>query len=122
MGLLKKPSSKLNLRFFLFAFNGIFIAVKTERNFIIHLIIAAIVILFGFIFHISSAEWGLILLAISGVLAAELFNSSIEKLVDMVSPARNENAGKIKDLAAGAVLITAIFAALIGLIIFIPKL
>jgi diacylglycerol kinase len=57
-----------------------------------------------------------------GVITAELFNTAIEKLVDLVSPDYNRQAGFIKDVAAGAVLVSAIIAALVGLFIFIPKL
>jgi diacylglycerol kinase (ATP) len=63
-----------------------------------------------------------VVLAIALVFAAEAFNSAIEALVDKISTGYNETAGKIKDLAAGAVLITAIATAITGLIIFVPHL
>ena len=69
----------------------------------------------------SSTEWIAIVFAIGSVLAAEAVNSSIEALADLVSPEYNEAIKRTKDLAAGAVLILAISAAIVGLIIFIPK-
>jgi diacylglycerol kinase (ATP) len=75
----------------------------------------------GFYFNITNGEWIVIILCFAIVMTAEAFNSAIEKLVDFVSPGIHPQAGKIKDIAAGAVLITAIIAAIIGCIIFIPK-
>jgi len=83
---------------------------------------AATAIALGFILHISSLEWLIIVLVIAGVFASEFFNSAIESLVDLCSPEFNEKAGRIKDIAAGAVLVTALGALVAGLIIFIPKL
>jgi diacylglycerol kinase (ATP) len=62
----------------------------------------------------------MVVMCIGTVIAAELFNTAIEKLVDLVSPERHPVAGQVKDIAAGAVLICAVAAAIIGLIIFIP--
>ena len=63
-----------------------------------------------------------VMLCIGTVITAELFNSAIERLVDLVSPEWNKIAGEVKDIAAGAVLVTAITAAIIGLIVFLPYL
>ena len=65
-------------------------------------------------------EWVAVWLAIGGVLAAEALNSSIEALADVVSPGYNEAIKRVKDLAAGAVLLLALAAAIVGLIIFVP--
>lgn len=94
---------------------------RTQHNSWIHLIMAAAVIALGIIFRLKLREWLWISLAIGIVFTAELFNSAIEQLVDIVSPQYQEKAGKIKDLAAGAVLITALAAVIIGLVIFLPK-
>ena len=67
-------------------------------------------------------EWIAVILCIGMVIGAELFNSAIERIVDLVSPQRHPLAGQIKDIAAGAVLICALTALIIGLIIFIPYL
>ncbi len=121
-----KPSNKTfsfrqRLRSFRYAFRGIGIVIKTQHNFWIHLSIAILVIVAGFIFHINTTEWILVVFAIGLVLAAETFNSAIEELTDLASPGFHSTAGKVKDLAAGAVLIAAITAALVGLLIFVPK-
>ena len=82
---------------------------------------AITVIALGIYFGISKTEWCLIVIAICMVISAEAFNTSIEHLTDLVSPNYHELAGKTKDVAAAAVLITAIGAAILGLIIFLPK-
>ena len=107
---------------FKYAFKGIAHVFVHEHNMWIHLLASVCVVFAGFYFHINSTEWVFITLAIGMVIAAEIFNSAIEKLVDFISPNQNEKAGLIKDIAAGAVLICALTAAIIGCIIFIPKL
>ncbi len=114
-------SFRQRLRSFRYAFRGILFMVKTQHNFWIHLSIAVLVIIAGFLFSISLTEWALLIFAIALVLSAEAFNSSIEQLTDLSSPDFHPRAGRVKDLAAGAVLLTAIAAALIGLLIFVPK-
>jgi len=106
---------------FKYAFKGIWIVATSEINFQIHLIAVVVALLLGIYLQIEIGEWLVILLCFAIVLAAEAFNSAIEKLVDFVSPNIHPQAGKIKDIAAGGVLITAIIAAIIGAIIFIPK-
>ena len=75
----------------------------------------------GFILHLSPVEWTLIILCMGLVLGMELVNSAIERLADKISTERDPVIGKIKDLSAGAVLISAIAAAIVGLIILVPK-
>ncbi len=82
---------------------------------------AIIAVLLGFMLKISNVEWISIIIVIGMVLAVEIFNSSIEELTDLVSPDKNKLAGIIKDLSAGAVLILAITAFIVGIIIFLPK-
>lgn len=106
---------------FKFAFKGISHFVKSEPNVIIHLIAAVFAVGMGFFFSIDTMEWCLVIFAIGMVLSAEAFNTSLEYLTDLVSPDYNELAGKTKDVAAAAVLLTAIAAAIVGLIIFLPK-
>jgi diacylglycerol kinase (ATP) len=120
--MMKKFSLKKRIQSFGFAFKGIAHVFAHEHNMWIHLCAALCVTVAGFYFHIDSTEWLFVLLCIGGVIAAELINSAIEKLVDLVSPQYNINAGLIKDIAAGAVLIMAIVSVIVGLIIFIPKL
>ena len=107
---------------FKYAFNGIFETIKTERNIKIHIFIMIIVILFGIFLKISLYEWIVCIILFSVVISAEIMNTSIEHIVDGLMPNENEYARKAKDAAAGAVLVLAIGAAIIGLIIFIPKL
>lgn len=109
------------IKSFRYAFEGIFHAVKTERNFKFHLIAAVIVISSGLCSDLSFTEWVIILVLIGGVLALELLNSAIERVVNLVTMERLPLAKQAKDLAAGAVLIFAIMSAIIGLLIFIPK-
>ena len=106
------------LRSFKFAGNGIRLLITCEHNAWIHCFAAVCVTLAGWLIGLSSTEWIAIVFAIGSVLAAEAVNSSIEALADLVSPEYNE---AIKRMAAGAVLILAISAAIVGLIIFIPK-
>lgn len=85
------------------------------------MLIAIVVIAVGFFFGISKLEWLIIILVIGMVISAEIFNTSIEILTDLVSPEENKKAGRVKDLAAGAVLVSAIAAVVLGLLIFLPK-
>lgn len=110
------------LKSFAYAFNGIRLLVMREPNARIHCFAALCVVLLGWLLRLSRGEWVCIAVAIGMVLAAEAFNSSVEALADAVSPEYNEAVGRAKDLAAGAVLILAFAAAVVGLLIFIPKL
>ena len=113
-------SFKKQMKSFTFAWKGILTCAGHEQNITFHLLAAIAVIVAGFIFHITHIEWMVVMLCIGSVIAAELFNSAIERLVDLVSPERNKIAGEVKDIAAGAVLVTAIAAAIVGLIVFPP--
>jgi diacylglycerol kinase (ATP) len=107
---------------FKFAFKGIVVLFKNEHNAWIHLLATFVVLLLGWGLNISRAEWMLIVFAIAMVLVAEGFNTAIEYLANAVSIQKNENIRKAKDVAAGAVLLAAFASAIIGLLIFIPKL
>ena len=113
-------SFKKQMKSFTFAWKGILTCAGHEQNIKFHLLAAIAVIVAGFFFHITHIEWMVVMLCIGSVIAAELFNSAIERLVDLVSPERNKIAGEVKDIAAGAVLVTAIAAAIVGLIVFLP--
>lgn len=106
---------------FRYAFNGIKLLVCNEPNAWIHCFAAVAVVAAGLFFGLSRMEWAVIAIVIGAVLAAEAVNSSIEALADFVSPAYQEAIKRTKDLAAGAVLLMAIAAAIVGLLIFIPK-
>lgn len=106
---------------FKFAFKGITWLIRTQHNMWIHLLATAIVVTAGFYFSVTKIEWILLAITIGMVLSAEAFNTAIELLVDKISPEFNLLAGRIKDVAAGAVLITASIAVIVGLLIFLPK-
>ena len=108
-------------RSFKFAFNGIKLLITKEHNAWIHCFAAVCVLIAGMVFGLSRMEWIAVTIVIGAVLAAEAVNSSIEALADLVSPEYNEAIKRTKDLAAGAVLLMAIAAAIVGFIIFIPK-
>jgi diacylglycerol kinase (ATP) len=110
------------IRSFGYAFKGLGHAVKTQLNFRVHLVASILAIFMGYALHITVNEWQWIILCIALVLMAELFNTALEFLVDLVSPEYNETAGHVKDIGAGAVVIAALFAVVTGAIIFLPKL
>ncbi len=117
-----KYDFKKQLRSFGFAWQGIKSCIGKEQNLSFHLLASAVVVVAGFLLGITRVEWLIIILCIGVVIAAELFNTAIERLVDLVSPGRHPIAGQVKDIAAGAVLVCAAAAAIIGLIIFVPYL
>lgn len=106
---------------FKYAIRGIKSAIKSEQNLKIHFIIMELVILMALLLNLSILEWLIILICFMIVISSELFNTALEKCVDLASPKFNELARLAKDIAAGSVLITAFFSAIIGLIIFLPK-
>lgn len=103
-----------------FALNGIRLGLS-QRNFIIQSVISGLVVVAGFLFQLTTVEWCVVLICIAGVLSLELLNSAIELIVDQISPDYSLFAKHVKDMAAGAVFVGAVVAAIIGLIIFIPK-
>ena len=106
---------------FFYALRGIVRAIKTEKNIRFHLVAAILVIILAIILEISIAEWIVCILLIGCVISAELMNTAIETVVDMYTREKNSLAEKAKDVAAGSVLVLAIVSAIIGAIIFIPK-
>lgn len=113
---------KKRLNSFRFAFAGLADLVRSQPNAKIHLAAAGAVVAAGFFLRISPTEWCLVALCICTVLAAEAFNTALEYLTDLVSPDYHPLAGKAKDAAAGAVLLVAAGAAIVGGIVFLPKL
>lgn len=112
---------KNRIRSFGFAGKGIREAIISEANMKIHIIMAVIVIVCGFVFSISTIEWLLCLICFGMVISAEMVNTAIEDIVDLVSPQQHPLAGRAKDVAAGAVLVCALISAVVGLLIFVPK-
>ena len=109
------------LKSFKYAFNGIILCIKKEQNMYIHFLFSIVVITLGFLLSISPTEWLFCTLAIGLVFASELINTSIENLCNLVTTKENNLVKIAKDTAAGAVLVLAITAIVIGLIIFLPK-
>lgn len=105
-----------------YAFEGIFNTVREERNIKIHLFAMVMVVLFGLWLQLSMTEWFVCLILFGLIISLELINTAFEALVDLASPEYHPLAKKCKDAAAGAVLWSAIMAAIIGLLIFVPKL
>lgn len=119
---MKKVLSIKRLRkSFGYAFKGIDDVIKHEPNMKIHVVVAILVVIMAFILKVSIIEWIILVLLIGAVLAAETINTTIENLVDMYTKEYDEKAKIVKDTADGTVLILAITSAIIGLIIFIPK-
>ncbi|WP_408070329.1 diacylglycerol kinase family protein [Butyrivibrio sp. JL13D10] len=118
----KTPKKVKLYKSFRYAFEGIFATVFHERNMQIHCLVTVLVVMFGIILKISLMEWYLCLLLFAIVLSLELVNTAVEAVVDLVTEEKQPLAKKAKDAAAGAVLVSAIIAAIIGGIIFFPKL
>ncbi|MBI3520569.1 MAG: diacylglycerol kinase family protein [Bacteroidetes bacterium] len=102
---------------FIYAFNGIKLSLK-QRNMKIHVACALLTVVLGWLLHITATEWCVVLICIGIVLSLETINTAIESFVDLVEPAHHPVAGKIKDLAAAAVLVFSVISAIIGLLIF----
>lgn len=106
---------------FRYAFKGLVEMFANQPNVRIHLAAAVAVAGAGIYFNISALEWVALVICIAMVFAAEAVNTALEYLTDLVSPGHHPLAGKVKDVAAAAVLVTAFGAAIVGLIIFTPK-
>lgn len=117
---MKPFSIKERLKSFKYAGKGIYKLISGEHNAWIHCAAIVVVTIAGFYFNITRGEWIAVIVCFGLVLSAEGFNTAIEKLTDLVSPERHPIAGDVKDIAAGAVLICAIAAAIVGFIIFLP--
>jgi len=105
-----------------YAFRGLWYALRTQINMRVHLSIAMLAILMGILLHISAVEFAVIFVTIAIVFAAEMFNTVIELSIDLTSPRYHPLAKIAKDVAAGAVLLSAILAIVIGLCVFGPHL
>ncbi|WP_372744570.1 diacylglycerol kinase [Lutibacter sp.] len=104
-----------------FAAKGCWILITTEKSIIAQVSIAIFMTIVGFLMNISATEWLFQIIAISIILVAESLNTAIEKMADFIHPEYHEKIGFIKDVSAGAAFFAAIFAVIIGLIIYIPK-
>jgi len=105
-----------------FAIEGVLHAAQTQRHLRYHFYAAGIVILVSYTIGVSRVEFLLLTLAVMAVISAEMLNTSVEALVDLLSPEHHERARQAKDMAAGAVLITAFGSAVLGYIVLLPRL
>jgi len=104
------------------AFRGWWHVLKTQHNTWIHSMVAVVVVTLGFWLEIPPRDWAVILLTIAMVFMAEFINTAIEAVVDLASPIHHPLAKVGKDVGAGAVLVAALAAVLIGLLILGPPL
>lgn len=107
---------------FKYAFQGLVTLCRTQPNFVIHLFATSVAVAAAFFLAFNRMEWLILILTITAVLVAEAFNSALEFLTDLVSPDYHALAGKSKDVAAAAVLLTAIGAIVIACFLYLPKL
>lgn len=117
----EKFSIAKRLKSFTYAFHGLRVLIKEEHNARIHLFATVCVVAAGILFKISLMEWVAVVFAIGLVFSFEIINTSVEHIANFICPERDDRIKRIKDLAAAAVLVSAITAAVIGLIVFIPK-
>jgi len=109
------------IKSFKYALTGIKEAFKSEKNMKVHFALAFLAIILAIILNLSPAEWAILILTIGLVLILELVNTSLEKIVDLVSPEIKEEARIAKDVAAAGVLVSAVVAILVGSFLFLPK-
>ncbi|HEX4203939.1 MAG TPA: diacylglycerol kinase family protein [Ktedonobacteraceae bacterium] len=105
-----------------YAFAGLWYALRTQRNVRVHVAIAIIVILLAIFLRLSAVEFAILFVAITGVFTAEMFNTVIELCVNLASPEYHPLAKIAKDVAAGAVLLSAMLSIIIGVCVFLPHL
>lgn len=118
--LIKKMKNNLTRFFksFKYAGRGIATAVMTQRNLRCHIVIAVFVLLLSAFYDLTVVEFCVLMLTFSSVIVCELVNSAVETVVDLCSPEYHELAKKAKDIAAGAVLVSAAFSVIIGIKLF----
>jgi diacylglycerol kinase len=105
-----------------YAFRGLWYALRTQRNARVHVSVAILAILLGIVLRISAVEFAMVFVAITGVFLAEMFNTVFELCVDLASPDYHPLAKIAKDVAAGAVLLSAMLSIVIGIFVFVPHL
>ena len=115
-------SAHHRLHSFAAALRGLLTSVRSEANFQLELVLAIIATALGTWLHLAAVEWAILVLAMGGVLAAELFNTAIEQLADVQKPRLDPVVKIVKDVAAAAVLVTSLTALIIGIVLFAPRL
>lgn len=109
------------IKSFAYAWAGIISCFQSEPNFRIHSVLTIVALLLSMLFKISTIEWIAVCFCIAFVIAMEMLNTAIEKLCDVVHKEIHPGIKKVKDIAAGAVLIAACCSLITGVIIFLPK-
>lgn len=102
------------------AWDGIFYNLTTQPNFRFHLLATLVVIIAGFYFQLSSFEWLILAFTISLVIVAEMLNTAIESMVDLLTSEHHLSAKIAKDTSAGMVLVAALTSVIVGLVVFLP--
>jgi diacylglycerol kinase len=105
-----------------YAAKGVKYTLTTQVNIWIHLLIASVVLILAYFLHFTVNQFLILIITIGFVVMAELYNTAIEEMTNLLSPEYNVQAGVVKDIAAGAVLVSAITAAIVGAWLFIPAL
>lgn len=103
---------------FLNAFRGVFLMIKSERNFQLELLAFIINLLLIFYLQLSTVDTALILIVSFTVLTAEIFNTAIEKICDFIQPEFDKRIGFIKDISAGAVILIAVLSVIVGILVY----
>lgn len=109
------------IKSFIYAFRGLFRVFREEQNLAVQSTAAFVVIIAGWFFHVSRLEWALLFMSILVVILMEIVNSAIERVTDILKPRIHDYVKEIKDIMAAAVMLASIFAVIIGLIVFLPK-
>jgi len=107
---------------FRYAFRGLWYVLRTQRNVRVHLGIAACVVIVGIWLKVSLSQWAILVLTVGSVLVSEVLNTVAETLVDLVSPGYHPLARVVKDVTAGAVMLTTIVSMIVGLLVLGPSL
>lgn len=105
-----------------FAIQGFRMALRTERNIRIMLGVTALVVIAGLVLELDIVSWAIVLVCCGSILAAELMNTAVETIVDLVSPEYHHMAGRAKDIAAAAVWTLSVFVAIVGIVVFVRAL
>jgi len=103
-----------------YAFRGVAAALRSEIHLQFHALATVVVAGLGFYFQLNALEWALVALAVGLVWSLELANTAVEAVVNLVSPEYHPLAGRAKDVAAGAVLVGAVAALVVGVLVFWP--
>jgi len=104
-----------------YAGRGIADALRDEPNLRIHFLVAALITVLGFVSKLDPVEWAILIICISAVITLELINTVLEEMIDLANPEISEAARKAKDISAAAVFISSVGAALVGLLLFLPR-